>query len=531
MKIGTHYRQKHVQGKYNALIIGSGLGSLAAAAVLSKAGKRVLVLERHYMAGGFTHVYQRRGFEWDVGLHYIGEVHKPHNPMRKAFDYVTDGKLLFNKLDSPYDRIVIGKETFDFVSGRENFINKLGERFPTEVVALRRYCEYLKEASRSLGTAMFHRNLDSWYKPLLKPFMTHKFNKWAVRTTQDVLDELFQDNLLKAVLAGQWGDYGLPPSQSSFLIHALIAQHYLDGACYPVGGASQVARTILEVIRNAGGDVLTSAEVKNILIKNGKAVGVCLKDGLEILCDTVISGVGVFNTIQKLLPSEVSRSSGLLEKLNEVERSGAHLCLYLGLEGTAKENGLGHTNYWVYPHADYETAIEQFKADPSSELPMAYISFPSSKDPEFETRHPGKSTIEVISMADYEMVRQWEASEWRNRPADYEQFKQEFTYRMQQILFRYFPQVKGKIVVAELSTPLTTKHFSNYEKGEIYGLSLTSKRFQQDWLRAKTPVEGLFFTGQDIMTNGIGGALFSGIMTANVLLDENIFMKIMTKKS
>ena len=90
------YKQKHVlEERYDAILVGSGIGSLCTAALLSKEGKKVLVLERHYTAGGFTHVFKRKGYEWDVGIHYIGEVQNPNAPIRKMFDYITDNNLKF----------------------------------------------------------------------------------------------------------------------------------------------------------------------------------------------------------------------------------------------------------------------------------------------------------------------------------------------------------------------------------------------------------------------------------------------------
>ena len=88
------YKKKYtLEDSYDVLMIGSGMGCLSAAAILAKEGKKVLILERHYTAGGFTHVFKRRGYEWDVGIHYIGEVQRKNSPIRILFDYITNSKL------------------------------------------------------------------------------------------------------------------------------------------------------------------------------------------------------------------------------------------------------------------------------------------------------------------------------------------------------------------------------------------------------------------------------------------------------
>src|ERR1700728_1598486 len=90
----SSYKHLSLADSWDAIVIGSGIGGLAAAALLSIYGrKRVLVLERHYVAGGYTHVFQRHGYEWDVGLHYIGEVQQEGSMLRRAFDTITDGRL------------------------------------------------------------------------------------------------------------------------------------------------------------------------------------------------------------------------------------------------------------------------------------------------------------------------------------------------------------------------------------------------------------------------------------------------------
>ena len=119
-RTGTRFRQRLAQDNYDAIIIGSGIGGLTTAALLSKLGKRVCVLEQHYTAGGYTHSYEREGYEWDVGVHYIGEVHKPWSVIRRVFDVISDGNLHWAPMDDHYDRIVLG-EQFELNLGAADF--------------------------------------------------------------------------------------------------------------------------------------------------------------------------------------------------------------------------------------------------------------------------------------------------------------------------------------------------------------------------------------------------------------------------
>jgi all-trans-retinol 13,14-reductase len=118
------YKQKRdVANHYDTIIIGSGMGSLTTAAILAKEGQKVLILERHYTAGGFTHVFKRKGYEWDVGIHYIGKVQRPNSMIKRLFDYITNAKLEWADMGEVYDKIIIGDKIYDFVKGVENFNN------------------------------------------------------------------------------------------------------------------------------------------------------------------------------------------------------------------------------------------------------------------------------------------------------------------------------------------------------------------------------------------------------------------------
>ncbi|MGB5659482.1 MAG: NAD(P)/FAD-dependent oxidoreductase, partial [Thermoanaerobaculia bacterium] len=312
MKVGTSYKHADIGGDYDAIVIGSGMGGLATAGWLAKhGGKRVLVLERHYTAGGFTHTFRRPGYEWDVGVHYIGQVMDPESPVRQAFDDLTDAKLQWADMGEVYDRIVIGDDSYDFVKGREEFRARMHGYFPAERLAIDRYLDLLRSTYRRAGLYFAEKAMPPFLSNLAGGLMRRPLMSRARKTTRVTLEELTSDQRLIGVLTGQWGDHGLPPAQSSFFMHALIAGHYLKGAAYPVGGSSRIAATIEPVIEAAGGAVVTSAEVSEILVDEGRAVGVRMSDGNELRAPAIVSNAGFSNTFSRLLPTEVASRLGL----------------------------------------------------------------------------------------------------------------------------------------------------------------------------------------------------------------------------
>lgn len=522
MRIGTSYKQHGIEGSYDAIVIGSGIGGLGFAALMAKhAGKRCLVLERHYTAGGFTHTFTRKGYEWDVGVHYIGQT-QPRSLLRKAFDDISNGELHWADMGEVYDRIIIGDDKYDFVKGRRRFRERMCEYFPHESAAIDKYLELIGRTAKASHLFFAEKVVPKPIANVVGPLMRYPMLRHARRTTLEVMRGLTNNERLIGVLCGQFGDYGLPPSQSSFLIHALVVNHYLSGGAYPVGGSISFAKTILPVIEAAGGKVVTNADVDEIIIERDRAVGVRLADGVEVRAPMVVSGVGVENTIRHLLPDEQARKHGLARQVKKVEPSVAHASLYLGFQKTADELGLEKPNLWIYPHHNHDRNVARFLADPEAPLPVAYCSFPSAKDPDFEHRHPGRATVEVITLAPYEWFSKWENTKWKKRGGEYEALKARLSDRLLDALYSQCPQLQGEVDHCELSTPLSTRHFANFAHGEIYGISHTPDRFRQRWLRPKTPIRGLYLTGADICSAGIGGALFGGVLTASAVLGKNM---------
>jgi phytoene dehydrogenase-like protein len=528
--VGFSYKQKAVGDNWDAIVIGSGIGGLAVASLLAQhGGKRVLVLERHYVAGGFTHAFHRPGYDWDVGVHYIGGVHNPASMERAVFDHLTGGRLEWNRMPDVYDRVVIGDREYEFVAGLERFRKRMKGYFPGEATAIDRYIRAVRSAVRMSGGYFAEKALPRPIARVAGPLLCAPFLRWARQTTADVLGKITTNRELIGVLTAQWGDYGLPPGESSFGVHATIAAHYFEGASFPVGGATSIAAGIAPSIASAGGQIVFSAPVREILLDGGqRAVGVRMEDGREIRAGMVISDAGVWNTFSSLLAPQASGVAPALKELRSVPASMAHLCLYVGMKQSGAELGLTGTNLWFHPTPDHDANLQRFEDNPSAPFPLLFISSPSAKDLDFERRQPGRATLEVITPAPYDWFARWEETRWKRRGQDYDDFKNHLAERLREGLEQHVPAVRGKIDYAELSTPLSTRHFMNYQRGEAYGVSATPARFRLRCLTPQTAVRNLYLTGQDVCTLGIMGAMMGGVITASVVLGRNL-LSVVTK--
>lgn len=516
------YQRTHPAGRWDAIVIGSGIGGLTTAALLAvHAGKRVLVLEKHYTPGGFTQVFKRPGYEWDTGLHYVGEMSGPESPLFSLFESVTGGEVRWARMPECYDRVFLGGRRYDLVAGREPFVDTLARAFPSERESIREYLALVLRASRRAIPFFADRALPGALSSTVGPLLRARFAPFADRTVEEVLKPRLRDPELFDVLTAQCGDYGATPREASFAVHAMVAAHFIDGGYYPVGGPATIARAAARVIARAGGAVYTNANVERILVEEGRAVGVRMQGGEILTAPLVVSDAGLPATYFKLLSAKVADATGMPRLIRRVGPSSAHLCLHVGARRSDRELGLDGTNLWIYPDGDREAAFARFAEDLSAPLPLAYVSFPSAKDPSFAARYPGKSTIVVITLARMRHFERWRHTHWMKRGLEYEALKASLAERLLAVLLEHRPQLRGHIEHVELSTPLSTQHFTGHESGEMYGMAHTPARFRLP-IRAETSIGGLYLTGADLAVCGVAGAAIGGAVCAGAILRSEL---------
>jgi len=519
------YSPDKASNKYDVIIIGSGVSGLCSAALLGMEGKKVLVLEKHFKIGGYTHTFTRDNYEWDVGIHYIGGMHLKKSFSRKLFDKITENNLKWNKTDDNYDRIIFPDKSYDFIAPKSKFVEQMKTYFPEESSNIDRYIDIVTSINKGMFKYFAAKSLTGIKELLFKKYLSKDFLKFSNRTTYEALSKITSNQKLIGVLTGQWGDYGLPPKDSSFAMHCAIAGHYLDGANYPVGGSRMISESIAPVIEKYGGQIFISSGVDSIYIENGVSRGVVLENGDIIHSDYVISSAGVRNTLNKFLRND-DKLQSYRDNLNLVQPSVGHACLYVGFNQKAQDLGIKNTNLWIYPSYDHDLNTQKFMKDSNEEFPVTYISFASSKDPNWDTEHPNTATLEAIVPTSYSSVKKWENTPWKKRGDEYEKYKEDFSKRIISKIYEHNPHLENKISYHELSSPLSTRDMAHYEFGELYGEDHTPSRFKQDWLKPKTPVKNLYMTGQDITTVGLPSALMSGVLTCSTLLNKNLFKKI-----
>lgn len=497
--------------KFDAIVIGSGISGLSSASCLAQQGMKVLVLEQHYIAGGMTHTFSRKGYTWDVGLHYVGRV-LIDDPIARAMSHISQGQLQWTPMNDEYDRVKFPEYEFSFIRGKENLRKRLYKEFPQEIDAINTYLDMVARVGRAMQLNVLGEagstHLGDWFKNLCSTPLRNEGRK----TTESVLDSLTDNQRLKAVLCGQWGNYGLPPKDSSFAMHALVARHYMEGGAYLKGGSVEIVNTIAPIIESVGGMIVTSASVDEIIIDKSdgkeKAVGVRMDDGIEIKAPHVISTAGQWVTENKLLRNHLTPTV-------DKPSSTAHYALFIGAHGTTESLGLANQNLWVYPDEDHNKNVAAYRKDMNAPFPVMFFSSGSAKDPLHQELDPYKSTLEVVVPANFSDVKKWMDTKWRKRGSEYEFFKKKLTNRILEETFKHFPKLAGNIRWTEFSTPLTTNHFCATHEGEIYGKGAYTDRMANGTSLQKISIKGLELAGQDNLLFGVSGAMISGVLAAS----------------
>lgn len=507
---------------WDAIVIGSGIGGMTAAAALSKLGHKVLLLEQYQTLGGQTHSFSREGFTWDAGIHYLSGI-APGDPMRALLDWLSDRPMEFASMGAVYDNLHIGDAaplalSRPFEAQERDF----KDRFPDEAEAIEAWTAALRAGREAVNTIFPTRAMPELLGTALQWWHGRAIDRWCRRTTQEVIDEITDNPDLAAAFAAQWFDHGGRPGKASFAMHALISASYLEsGAWYPVGGGAAFGEHILPTIAAGGGAARSGTRVAALLFEADRVVGVETADGEEIRADAVISDIGARETVTHLLPADCGHREWI-DEIRSLPPSIAHFSLFLGFEGDVEEAGATRSNHWIYPTGEVDVVWTEA---PDGPPPGMFVSFASVKDPAHDPGASQRHAGEVVAWTDWSTVEKWAGMEPGARGDDYRSFKARVADAIFAQFEAYFPDLARLVVFRNLATPLSTAAITGHHRGAFYGLDVTPRRLMSGALQARTPVPGLFLAGQDVVSPGVPGALWGGLLAAGSL-DPKVFRQL-----
>ena len=492
---------------YDVIVIGSGIGGLTTASLLAQiADKRVLVLESHFKIGGFTHSFQRKGYRWDVGLHYVGDMAQGSLP-RQVMDYVTGGKVQWERMQGPLEHFIYPDHHLEIPPALTATKQLLKSEFPHCSQEIDRYFKLVHRARGWVKLWTICKQFPRWVGQVA----LLRGKRLATQTVKEVLERTISDPKLRGLLVSQRGNYGLPPGECAFGMHALVVSHYLEGGYVPIGGAEQIAKAVVPIIERHGGKCLVGHKVQKFIVQNGRVTSVVAmrKNQLvEFHAPLIISSVGAGKTFHEFLP----------EDLNVPERSLLHnqpappttINVYLGLRDDPRKIGMDAGNYWIVESYDHDALRHQHHPEHGVQYGYGFLSCASLRDTQCD-----KHVAQIIFMSDYEYWKQWCGQPWLNRGASYDQRKHDVAEHSINIIEKKLPGFRDLVDYYEVSTPLTVESCVGHSGGAIYGIAATPDRFLSGGFHAQTSIKNLLLTGSDVGTFGIVGAMMSGVMTTS----------------
>ena len=456
-----------MQEKYDAIVIGAGLSGLAAGIRLAMFGKKVCILEKHSIPGGLNSFYQRKGIQFDVGLHALTNFAKRGEKGLPLTKILKQLRISYDELDLKehfFSQVAFPDLSLSFTNDLEFLVGEINKNFPKEKESFLKLVEKVKE-----------------------------FNAFSLDqdfvSTREILPQYIKDPLLQEMILAPTLAYGSAWENdvdfSQFVI--LFRSIFLEGLSKPMGGIRKVLGLLEKRFKENGGILKYKSPVQQI-IQNTKGVeGVILKNGATLKSNTIISSAGFPETMDMAQENKTHR---VIPEVGSFSFTESIAVL------NKKPKDLGQKAATIFYSSLHKYKYENPKTHYGTET--AILSFPNN----FEEDPMEEGMARVTFLANYDLWKQLDRPSYRK--------KKEEVFESSLKLFENFcPKIKDHLILKDVFTPTTIEKFTNHKRGTIYGSPQKQKR-------GTTPIKGLILCGTDQGFLGIIGSLLSGISMANL---------------
>ena len=479
--------------KYDVIIIGSGLGGLECAHILSKAGKRVLVLEKEAQPGGCVQSYRRNGLTFDTGFHYVGGLEEGQS-LHAAFNMLGLMALPWKKLDDAFDRILIGEEEFSFMQGYESFRENLQLYFPHEQEALQQYVQLLKQTEQ---TQLELLNPESASAPLA----LFETGAWQYLT------QTFHNSMLVNVLSATSLKMELRKETLPLFTFLHGNASFIESSWRLKGPGSLIAGSLIQDIREQGGEIICRAKVEELIEKNGELTCARCSDGQVYEGKCFISDVHPAVTCSWIKPAESLRSI-YRRRIGALENTFGMLTVSLVIKPHVMK--YFNWNQYVYKRADVWT----FYQDTISINGLLITARPPEDESEYLRQ------IDLLTPLTWDKCMRWAQSSIGHRGQEYQEMKQRLADECMELAARFIPNLKKMVEQFYVSTPLTYRDYTGTSEGAAYGIRKDYRNPIMTVLSPRSPLPNLLLTGQNLVLHGIHGVTMTAMYTCAEILGK-----------
>ncbi|WP_341530757.1 NAD(P)/FAD-dependent oxidoreductase [Nostoc sp. UHCC 0302] len=503
---------------FDYVILGAGLGGLSAAACLTRQGYRVAVLEQHYLAGGCCHTFDYGEYSFCADVHYISQC-SSGKTIAQFLNYIQQD-VPFNSLDPDcIDRVITPKADFKIPLGWENLRSRLLSTFPEEADAINRYCNEIKQLHQEIRNLVrevrwFDQKLSDWLK-LPKYLNLFRKRNW---TLQDLYNHVGLSPKLQAVLAGQSGDYALPPEEIALLTHTSLVWDYSEGAYYPKHHFKHFVDTITEAITAGGGVIKYSTPVNYIQVNDHNVHSVSANDVIYRATKAYISDLDPKLTVELMHDSE-ALSHREHQRLTSYEYSASAFNIYLGLDSRfdPQRYGIGNWNIWYYPTGNLNREYQQQLQDNFSQ-PWIFLSCPTMKSNEPGMGPAGHHVLEIATVCPYKPFEHLQKTD----PKAYKAKKREVYQQIMTSVRKLIPDVDNYTRMKVYGTPTTSEFYLGQPQGNIYGAKLIPKQVGLNRLGYTTELSNLFFVGASAGYPSVPGVIGNGMDVVELITGQSV---------
>ena len=488
------------------VIIGSGLGGLSCGYILQKNGYDVTILEQGIQLGGCLQCFVRKGAKFETGMHFIGSA-APGQTMDRVFNFLDiNDQIKLSALDrNAYNTVSLTGDIFSFPNGKENFIETMSKSFPHETDAIKKYVDIINR----IASASSLNSLTSSARDIAAN------TEYQLRAINDVLDELFKDELLKNVLVGDLSLYSAEYDKTPFSQHAFIMDFYNQSAYRFVGGSDSIAYALINNIEKLGGKVLSKKKVIKIHCNDVKATGVETSDEQFYPADYVISTVHP-NRMLEMLDTKMIRPA-FRTRIKSIPQTAAGFAVYVKF----KEQAMPYMNTNYYGYAGKSPwGCEHYT---SLDWPKGFLYMHMCHE---DKAIWAKSGV-VISYMNMDDVLKWKGTKIGRRGEDYESFKKLHAELLILEVEKHCPGFASSIECYYTSTPLTYLDYTGTENGSMYGVAKDINLGPAGRVPYRTKIPNLLLAGQNVNSHGMLGVLVGTIVTCSELISaEKLYKQI-----